>query len=89
MNYVLEIMVKKGGDASQIMIDHNLAQVSDTGKLEVMVNEVLAANPKSVEDYKNGKEKALQSLVGQIMGRTKGKANPKVVLEIIKNKLTK
>jgi len=86
---VLEIMVEKGGDASQIMIDHDLAQVSDTGELEVMVNEVLAANPKSVEDYKNGKEKALQSLVGQIMGKTKGKANPGLVLEIIKNKLAK
>jgi len=85
---ILELMVTKGGDASQIMIDHDLGQMSDTGELEKMADEVIAANPKSVEDYKNGKEKALQSLVGQIMGKSKGKANPGIVLDIIKKKLS-
>ena len=85
---VLEIMVEKGGDASQIMIDHDLGQMSDTGELEALIDEVIAANKKSVEDYKAGKEKALQALVGQIMGKTKGKANPQAVLDLLKSKLS-
>ena len=55
--------------------------------LSFPIDEVITANPQSIEDYKAGKEKALQALVGQTMGKTKGKANPQLVLEILKNKL--
>jgi aspartyl-tRNA(Asn)/glutamyl-tRNA(Gln) amidotransferase subunit B len=64
-----------------------LKQVSDAGALEKAVDEVLAANAKQVADYKAGKEKAFNSLVGQVMKATKGKANPAQVNEILRRKL--
>ncbi len=65
----------------------NLKQVSDSGEIEKMVDEVLAANAKQVEDYRAGKEKAFNSLVGQVMKAAKGKANPAQVNAILKKKL--
>lgn len=85
---LLEIMIDTGGDASQVMIDHDLGQMSDTTVLEGIIDEVLAGNEKSVADYKNGKENAIKSLIGQVMAKTKGKADPLAVTEIIKNKLS-
>lgn len=82
---VLAEMFKTGEDPETIVREKGLFQVSDTGEIEVIVREVLEKNPKAIEDYNAGKENALQFLVGQIMGRSKGKANPKVVEEILKN----
>jgi aspartyl-tRNA(Asn)/glutamyl-tRNA(Gln) amidotransferase subunit B len=65
------------------------AQISDAGTLEVVVDEVLAKNAKQVEDYRAGKDKALQSLVGQVMKATQGKANPAQVNGILKKKLAR
>jgi aspartyl-tRNA(Asn)/glutamyl-tRNA(Gln) amidotransferase subunit B len=70
-----------------IIEKHDLAQVSDAGALEAVVAEVLAANPKQVEDYRAGKDKAFNSLVGQVMKATKGKANPAQVNELLRKKL--
>lgn len=84
---VLEEMYRTGGDPSQIIESRGLSQVSDTGELEKSVDEVISRNAKSVEDYKNGKQNALQFLMGQVMAATKGKANPKVVMEILRGKL--
>ncbi len=84
---VLEQMYHHGGDPSQIVEEKNLAQTSDAGELEGIVEEVLAGNVKSVEDFKAGKENALKFLMGQVMKNTGGKANPQVVMEILKNKL--
>ena len=64
-----------------------LKQMNDTGALEAILDEVLAANAKSVEDYRAGKEKAFGALVGQAMKATKGKANPAQVNELLKKKL--
>ena len=64
-----------------------LRQISDAGAIEKMVDEVLAANAKQVADYRAGKEKAFNSLVGQVMKATKGKANPAQVNEILRRKL--
>ena len=64
-----------------------LRQVSDAGAIEKIVDRVLASNPKQVEDYRAGKEKAFNSLVGQVMKETQGKANPAQVNEILKRKL--
>jgi aspartyl-tRNA(Asn)/glutamyl-tRNA(Gln) amidotransferase subunit B len=64
-----------------------LLQVSDAGVIEKIVDEVLAANQKSVDEFKSGKEKAFQALVGQVMKASKGKANPAQVNEILKKKL--
>jgi aspartyl-tRNA(Asn)/glutamyl-tRNA(Gln) amidotransferase subunit B len=64
-----------------------LKQISDPGAIEKLVDEVLAANTKQVQDYRPGKEKAFNSLVGQVMKATRGKANPAQVHEILKRKL--
>ena len=61
--------------------------MSDTGALERIVDEVLAANPKSVDEYRAGKDKAFNALVGQVMKASKGKANPAQVNELLKKKL--
>ncbi len=74
-------------DPSHIIEAKNLAQISDTGELEKSVNAVLEANQSSVDDYKAGKENAIKYLMGQVMSETKGKANPQMVMEILKEKL--
>ncbi|MEI7890767.1 MAG: Asp-tRNA(Asn)/Glu-tRNA(Gln) amidotransferase subunit GatB [bacterium] len=84
---VLKEMYHTGGDPSQIIEEKNLAQMDDGDALGAVVDKVLADNPKSVEDYKAGKENALKFLMGQVMKESGGKANPQVVLELLKNKL--
>jgi len=84
---VLEEMYRTGGDPSQIVEEKNLAQMSDSSELENIVAEVLEKNQKSVEDFKTGKQNALQFLMGQVMSASKGKANPGVVIEMLKKKL--
>jgi aspartyl-tRNA(Asn)/glutamyl-tRNA(Gln) amidotransferase subunit B len=73
--------------ADRLIESQGLKQISDTGAIEKIIDEVLAANQKSVEDYKSGKEKAFGALVGQAMKATKGKANPATVNELLKKKL--
>ena len=75
------------GEPDAIIEKRGLRQISDSGALETLVDEVLAANPQQVADYRSGKEKAFNSLVGQVMKATKGKANPQQLAEILKRKL--
>jgi aspartyl-tRNA(Asn)/glutamyl-tRNA(Gln) amidotransferase subunit B len=75
------------GDADAIIEKRGLRQLSDTGTIEKLVDEVLAKNAKQVEDYRAGKDKAFNSLVGQVMKATQGKANPAQVNEILRRKL--
>lgn len=84
---VLKEMYHTGGDPSQIIEEKNLGQMQDSSELEAVVENIIAANSKSVEDYKNGKQNALQFLVGQIMKETKGKANPEIVTELLRKKI--
>ena len=84
---VLKDMYHTGGDPSQIIEEKNLGQMQDVSELEAAVESVLEANAKSVEDYKSGKQNALQFLVGKIMEETKGKANPGMVMELLKKKI--
>ncbi|KAF1086419.1 Aspartyl/glutamyl-tRNA(Asn/Gln) amidotransferase subunit B [Sporotomaculum syntrophicum] len=86
---VLEEMYNTGKDAGKVIEEQGLVQISDTGLIEKVVDEVIAANPKSVEDYRAGKEKAIAFLVGQVMKSTRGKANPGLVNELLKGKLNK
>jgi len=86
---VLKEMFRTGGDPSQIIESKNLKQVSDEKELEIAAEKVIKNNPQAVEDYKKGKETALQFLVGQVMRETKGKANPKVVADLIHKILKK
>jgi len=62
-----------------------LSQVSDRGAIEAIVRSVIAGNEKSVNDYRSGKKNALAFLVGQVMKESKGKANPAIVNEMLKN----
>jgi aspartyl-tRNA(Asn)/glutamyl-tRNA(Gln) amidotransferase subunit B len=71
----------------ELIESRGLRQVSDTNALEKIIDEVLAANPKSVEEFRAGKEKAFNALVGQAMKATKGKANPQQVNDLLRKKL--
>ena len=71
----------------ELIESRGLTQVSDTGAIEKILDAVLAANPKSVEEYKAGKEKAFNALVGQAMKATRGKGNPAQINDILKKKL--
>lgn len=84
---VLADMLRTGADPDEIIRDKNLAQVSDTGELESIVAKIIEENPTVAKEVKSGKEKALQFLVGQVMKETKGKANPKVVQELLRKML--
>ncbi|MFD1397276.1 Asp-tRNA(Asn)/Glu-tRNA(Gln) amidotransferase subunit GatB [Kroppenstedtia eburnea] len=80
---VFKELVEQGGDPAKIVEEKGWVQISDEGKLKGIVSDVLQANPQSVVDYKNGKDRALGFLVGQVMKATKGKANPKMVNQLI------
>ncbi len=84
---VFDAMWAGEGTADEIIEKRGLKQLSDSGAIEKIVDQVLAANAKQVEDYRAGKEKAFNSLVGQVMKATQGKANPAQVNEILKRKL--
>jgi len=84
---VLDAMLAGEGAADQIIDRRGLRQVSNAAAIEKVVDDVLTANAKQVADFKSGKEKAFQSLVGQVMKATKGKANPAQVNEILRRKL--
>jgi aspartyl-tRNA(Asn)/glutamyl-tRNA(Gln) amidotransferase subunit B len=78
----------KAGDSTDAIIEaRGLKQISDTGAIEKLIDEVLAGNPGPVAEFRAGKEKAFNSLVGQCMKATKGKANPQQVNEILRRKL--
>jgi aspartyl-tRNA(Asn)/glutamyl-tRNA(Gln) amidotransferase subunit B len=77
----------EGGTADEIIDRQGLRQVTDAGAIEPIIDAVLAANPKSVEEFRAGKEKAFNALVGQVMKASRGKANPAQVNELLRAKL--
>ncbi|HEY5635910.1 MAG TPA: Asp-tRNA(Asn)/Glu-tRNA(Gln) amidotransferase subunit GatB [Burkholderiales bacterium] len=85
---VFAAMWEGKGAPDDIIEARGLKQISDTGALEAAVDAVLAANAKQVEDYRSGKEKAFNALVGQVMKATRGKANPAQVNDILRRRLT-
>ena len=86
---ILSRMYKKGGDPTQIMDELGLKQLDDKGELEKIIGEIILKNQKQADEYKKGKANVLQFLVGQVMASTKGKANPKLVIDILKTALAK
>ncbi len=84
---VFEALWSNGGEVDELIEAKGLKQVSDTGAIEKMVDEVLANNQRMVDEYKAGKQKAFNALVGQTMKASKGKANPAEVNRILKEKL--
>ncbi len=71
-------------DLDQLIETSGLKQINDDGALQSVIDEVIAANPKSVEQFNSGKDKALNALVGQVMKATQGKANPKRINELLR-----
>ncbi|HEX5036215.1 MAG TPA: Asp-tRNA(Asn)/Glu-tRNA(Gln) amidotransferase subunit GatB [bacterium] len=88
MKTVLQKVFETGAPPKSVVEKEGLAQISDTGALEAAVDEVIAANPKEVEKYKGGNEKILGFFVGQVMKKTGGRANPGVLNDLVKKKLS-
>ena len=86
---VFEDMAKTGKAPDKIVKEKGLVQVTDVSAIEEIILNVLADNTKEVDDYRNGKTRLLGFFVGQVMKKTKGKANPKIVNEVLKEKLEK
>lgn len=85
---VFEDMFATGKSPAVIVKEKGLVQITDEGAIEAIVEQVLSSNPKSVEDYRSGKEKVLGFLVGKVMQATRGKANPELVNHLLKDKLS-
>ena len=86
---VFKELADNGGDAAEVVKAKGLVQISDEGALREIVTATLDANPQSIEDFKNGKDRAIGFLVGQIMKATKGQANPPLVNKILNEEITK
>jgi aspartyl-tRNA(Asn)/glutamyl-tRNA(Gln) amidotransferase subunit B len=84
---VLTFMFDTGAAPEIIVKEKNLAQISDSKELEQIIETVIKENQNSINDYSQGKTNALMFLVGQVMRLSKGKANPKVVAELLENKI--
>ena len=84
---VFELMFETGRDAAAIVEEKGLKQVSDTGALEKAIDEVMAASPQQLEQYRAGKDKLFGYFVGQVMKATKGQANPQVLNDLLQKKL--
>ena len=81
--------IMQGRDPEQAAEAKGLKQVSDSGALSAMVSEVLDANPQAIEDFRNGKDRAVGFLVGQVMKKSRGQANPGMVNQLISAELKK
>ncbi|MBZ5202747.1 Asp-tRNA(Asn)/Glu-tRNA(Gln) amidotransferase subunit GatB [Planomicrobium chinense] len=86
---VFKELIEKGGDANDIVKAKGLVQISDEGTLREFVTAALDNNPQSIEDFKNGKDRAIGFLVGQIMKQTKGQANPPLLNKILLEEIAK
>jgi len=86
---VFRELIEKGGDPEQIVKEKGLVQISDEATLLKLVTETLDANPQSIIDYKNGKDRAIGFLIGQIMKKTKGQANPPLLNKILLEEINK
>jgi aspartyl-tRNA(Asn)/glutamyl-tRNA(Gln) amidotransferase subunit B len=84
---VFDEMFATGKDAATIVDEKGLKQITDTGAIEGAVNDIIAANPDNVAQYKGGNQKVIGWFVGQVMKATQGKANPKLVNELLRKKL--
>ncbi len=84
---VFPVMLTENKKPSEIVKEKNLVQITDTSEIEKIVEKILANNPNQVKQFQNGEEKVFGFFVGQVMKETKGKANPKVVNELLREKL--
>ncbi|MDP7344549.1 MAG: Asp-tRNA(Asn)/Glu-tRNA(Gln) amidotransferase GatCAB subunit B, partial [Alphaproteobacteria bacterium] len=82
------IMFESGDEADAIIAARGLEQVSDTGAIEAVVDQVIADNPDKVAEYQGGKDKLMGWFVGQVMKASQGKANPQMANEVLSRKLS-
>ncbi|MDO4432291.1 MAG: Asp-tRNA(Asn)/Glu-tRNA(Gln) amidotransferase subunit GatB [Aerococcaceae bacterium] len=80
---LFKILATEGGDAKEVVVKRGMVQLSDPAQLQPIIDEIIANNAQSLEDFKNGKDRAVGFFVGQIMKATKGQANPQVVNELL------
>ncbi len=85
---VFEAMWESGKSAAAIVADQGLKQISDTGAIEAIVDQVIAASPKQVAQFKSGNEKLIGWFVGQVMKASQGQANPGLVNQVLRYKLS-
>ena len=86
---VFDEMAASGKSAQAIVAEKGFSQISDTGAIETVIQNVLAGNPREVEAYRGGKTKLMGFFVGEVMKATRGQANPKTVNELLKKLLEK
>ncbi|RLK63547.1 Asp-tRNA(Asn)/Glu-tRNA(Gln) amidotransferase subunit GatB [Atopobacter sp. AH10] len=86
---VFRLLATEGGDPKEVVVKHGMVQLSDPAKLLPIIREILDQNQQSIDDYKNGKDRAKGFLVGQIMKKTKGQANPGVVNQLLAEEMAK
>jgi aspartyl-tRNA(Asn)/glutamyl-tRNA(Gln) amidotransferase subunit B len=84
---ILPELLTQGGSVKELVERKGLIQISNTGELEAIIDEVIAANPKELEQYRNGKTKLQGFFVGQVMKKTNGRADPKLTNQILGKKL--
>ncbi len=84
---IFELLWKEGGSVDGIIAERGLEQISDTGEIEKMIDDVIAANPSQVEEYRGGKVKLLGFFVGAVMKASQGKANPQELNKLLREKL--
>ena len=73
----------------EIIKSSNISNITDTSKIEEVIDNIISANPESVSDYKNGHDRAIKFLMGQVMKETHGGVNPAIAMSILKDKLDK
>ncbi len=73
----------------EIIKSSNISNITDTSKIEEVIDNIISANPESVNDYKNGHDRAIKFLMGQVMKETHGGVNPAIAMSILKDKLDK
>ena len=84
---IFQELVERGGDPEALMAERQLEAVSDAGQIETVVDEVLEANPNVVESFRGGDSKSLNFMMGQVMKKMRGKADPSRVRELLTRKL--
>lgn len=84
---ILETIVKKDVDPKKIAEEKNLIQISDNGELDRIIEEVIKSNAQAIDDIKSGKQEAFGFLIGQVMKKSRGRANPGLVSKILKEKI--
>ena len=87
MTEIFDAMLEEKKAAEELAKEMNLVQVSDTGFIEPIIEDVIESNPEEVQRYREGKKALIGFFIGQVMKESKGKANPKLVRELISKKL--